>query len=304
MPLGPVVARCEMRASRDLVWALVSEAESRSLWWPTVDLDARLGGAVSEQWFETEGDTELARDASGEVDVLVEGHALGFRWQEAGDESTTAVLITLREFDESTVITVTETGFDALIDAPERAADAQESWDELLSGLTAVVEAESEAQEPEPDAEEFGADTVELESDTVEFELRTEELDSDTDGFESGEEVEEPDPELGPVEADTADADEPEVEELESTTPDSVTAEEPEEASGSNDDSEASEPDPAPSRPDGAESEAGASNADAAETSEPGWRQAPEDDGRDDDGHDGDGRDDDEPDFDTLIRGS
>lgn len=140
IPLGPVVARNKARVARAAVWQYLVDSERRKVWWPELRLDARVGGAVSERWAETSGDSEVSRDASGEVDVLVEGHAIGFRWSEAGDEHSTAVLVTLRSSGPDTGITVTETGFDALPTPAESAAASQEGWQVLLSDLVAAVE--------------------------------------------------------------------------------------------------------------------------------------------------------------------
>lgn len=141
IPLGPVVARSRVRASRAAVWATVIDPELRHAWWPELELEPRLGGSIAERWTETSGETAVTRDASGDVDVWVEGHAIGFRWSEAGDEHSTAVLVTLRSQGPETGITVTETGFDVLPSAAERAAASQDGWQVLLADLVASVEA-------------------------------------------------------------------------------------------------------------------------------------------------------------------
>ena len=136
VPVGPVVARCQTAQPRRVLWAYLSDPELRADWWPELHLEARLGGIVREQW--SEGDA--SRDASGEVDVIVDGHALGFRWTEAGDPRATAVLVTLRSIGAGASLTVTETGFDMLPDPSARAAASQEGWDVLLRDLSAVVD--------------------------------------------------------------------------------------------------------------------------------------------------------------------
>ena len=141
IPLGPVVARNRVRAPRAAVWATVIDPELRKSWWPELELEPRVGGAVSERWTETSGETAVSRDASGDVDVWVEGHAIGFRWSEAGDAHSTAVLVTLRSQGPETGITVTETGFDVLPSPAERAAASQDGWQVLLADLVASVEA-------------------------------------------------------------------------------------------------------------------------------------------------------------------
>lgn len=136
VPVGPVVARCQTAQPRRVLWAYLSDPELRAAWWPELHLEARLGGIVREQW--SEGDA--SRDASGEVDVIVDGHALGFRWTEAGDPRATAVLVTLRSIGAGASLTVTETGFDMLPDPSARAAASQEGWDVLLRDLSAAVD--------------------------------------------------------------------------------------------------------------------------------------------------------------------
>lgn len=141
IPLGPVVARSRVGVARAAAWSYLVEPERRAEWWPELRLDARVGGEVAERWSEGEGDDAVSRDASGTVDVWVEGHAVGFTWREAGDERDTAVLVTLRTQGLDTGITVTETGFDALPAPAERAAASQEGWQVLLRDLTAALEA-------------------------------------------------------------------------------------------------------------------------------------------------------------------
>lgn len=136
IPVGPVVARCQTSQARTVLWAYLSDPGLRGEWWPELNLEARIGGAVREQW--SEGDA--SRDATGEVDVFVDGHALGFRWTEAGDPRPTAVLVTLRSTGSGASLTVTETGFDMLPEPSARAAASQEGWDVLLRDLAAAVE--------------------------------------------------------------------------------------------------------------------------------------------------------------------
>lgn len=154
IPLGPVVVKTQVSAQRSTVWAFLTRADLRGEWWPELRLDARYGGSVSERWSEGEGDEFVSRDASGEVDVAVDGHALGFRWKDADDARSTAVLITLRSSGDGTAVTVSEMGFDALSDAADRAASSHEGWRVLLADLAAVAEASGDElpeAPPEPD---------------------------------------------------------------------------------------------------------------------------------------------------------
>ena len=141
IPLGPVVARSRLRAPRSAAWSYLVDPGLRAEWWPELSLVPGVGGAVAERWTEESGETSVSRDASGEVDVWVDGHAIGFTWREAGDERPTAVLVTLRSQGAETGITVTETGFDALPSPAERAAASQEGWEVLLRDLAAAIDA-------------------------------------------------------------------------------------------------------------------------------------------------------------------
>ncbi|QIM15256.1 SRPBCC domain-containing protein [Leucobacter insecticola] len=210
IPLGPVVARGRARAPRAAVWAYFVDSELRKEWWPELRLDPRVGGAVAEQWTEADEGSAVSRDASGDVDVWVDGHAIGFRWSDAGDQYSTAVLVTLRSRGADTGITVTETGFDVLPDAAERAAASQEGWQVLLADLVDSVEAavaagafaEEEAA-AEGEAEDEGAEgvTPALEDDTAEIPDAAE---AGQDELESGEaEAGEPEQALQEASTDT-----------------------------------------------------------------------------------------------------
>lgn len=179
IPLGPVVARSRVRASRAAVWATVIDPELRQAWWPELQLEPRLGGSVAERWTETSGDTAVTRDASGDVDVWVEGHAIGFRWSEAGDEHSTAVLVTLRSQGPETGITVTETGFDALPSPAERAAASQDGWQVLLADLVASVEAAVAAGTFADDSATADVSAVENEAEAASEEETEEESDAE-----------------------------------------------------------------------------------------------------------------------------
>lgn len=145
IPLGPVVARSKVGVARSDVWTFLADRGRRAEWWPELRLDGTVGGTVAERWSEGEGESAVSRDASGVIDVWVDGHAIGFTWREAGDDRDTAVLLTLRTQGPETGITVTETGFDALPGAADRAAASQEGWAVLLRDLTAAITAADEA---------------------------------------------------------------------------------------------------------------------------------------------------------------
>lgn len=139
IPLGPVVARARLQAARSAAWAYLADADRRAEWWPELRLEPQVGGAIAERWTEDTGETSVSRDASGTVDVWVDGHAIGFTWREAGDLRDTAVLLTLRSQGLETGITVTETGFDGLPESAARAAGSQDGWQVLLRDLSLAV---------------------------------------------------------------------------------------------------------------------------------------------------------------------
>lgn len=91
IPVGPVTVRRRLDASRERVWFALADADIRAAWWPDLSFELVSGGALREFWAEE----DLSRDASGKIDVLVAGHALGFAWSESGDRTQTRVLISL-----------------------------------------------------------------------------------------------------------------------------------------------------------------------------------------------------------------
>ncbi len=309
IPLGPVVARNRVRAPRAAVWATVIDPELRKSWWPELELEPRVGGAVTERWTETSGETAVSRDASGDVDVWVEGHAIGFRWSEAGDAHSTAVLVTLRSQGPETGITVTETGFDVLPSPAERAAASQDGWQVLLADLVASVEAAiasgslAGATETVPVGET--ADAVDVEADVeVEDELESDaeveaefvaEAEAEAEGetaTETGSDTASetaaeasPGPQAEPeleAEADTATDADTEVET--GTSADAAVDESELEREAGEEPASASE---------------SAQDDEPAATSEPAQEAEPEPAPAEDSATDPD-----EPDFDTLIRGS
>lgn len=147
--VGPVIARKRARTSRETVWTYFADPALLGAWWPDASLTAVLGGAVSEQWVDGDGEAAASRNAVGVIDVLIAGHALGFRWRDGNDEHETAVLMTLRSHGAETEVMVTETGFGRFADAFERTADAQQSWIDLLEALAAVLPEELPEESPE-----------------------------------------------------------------------------------------------------------------------------------------------------------
>lgn len=290
IPLGPVVARSRVGVARAAAWTYLVEQDRRAEWWPELHLEARVGGAVSERWSEGEGDEAVSRDASGAVDVWVEGHAVGFTWREAGDERDTAVLITLRTQGLDTGITVTETGFDALPAAGERAAASQEGWQVLLRDLVTALEAaqaagafgERETHSAGAGAADAGADDA---AGAGELEVAAPEVDGEIDDTAASAEASAADADEIELDAEPTVGDHPELE----TGPVAVVAADDAEGepvaesadSGEEQDLDETIQIDRAELPDAKRSDR---SADPTETTEPG---AP-----------------DEPDFDTLIRGN
>ncbi|WP_427870610.1 SRPBCC family protein [Leucobacter luti] len=183
------MARSRVNAARAAVWAYLSEEALRGEWWPELRLEPKVGGEVSERWSEGEGDDAVSRDASGTVDVWVDGHAIGFTWRESGDPRDTAVLVTLRSQGYETGITVTETGFDALPSPAERAAASQEGWAVLLRDLTEAVRVAVESGTIGADGVVAGAgggaavDAVAVEAEAVD--VGSDDADAEADGDEA-----------------------------------------------------------------------------------------------------------------------
>lgn len=101
-------------ASRERVWAALTEPEHLIRWFPTHEavMDLRTGGAVRFAW------EDMADE--GVVDVVEPLERLVFRWRpEAGDRPYTTVSITLEDVPEGTRVTLVESGFAAL---PDRVA--------------------------------------------------------------------------------------------------------------------------------------------------------------------------------------
>lgn len=142
IPVGPVTARRHLESPRESVWPWLADPEQRASWWPDLEIEPRVGGRVAEYWAEGEGEDRVERDASGDVDVWIVGHAIGFRWTAAGDDTATSVLISLLSDSGETIVTVSETGFDAFPDAAHRVRASAEGWDVLLDDLVAAVSAD------------------------------------------------------------------------------------------------------------------------------------------------------------------
>lgn len=116
---------------RDEVWLHLSDPALRGKWWPDSLITVSVGGEVRASRRSELGNTVSA----GEVDVLVEGHALGFVWTEGGGVRPTSVLMTLSSALRGTEVDIVEVGFAGLESNANRISRAEREWSELLSQL-------------------------------------------------------------------------------------------------------------------------------------------------------------------------
>ncbi len=161
MPVGPVIASVVLPAPRQEVWEALVDPRKTAIWWPDLQLDAVVGGAVSEIWEEADS----ARHAVGAVDIVIDGHSLGFNWQESDDNYATSVLIVAQTDGDRTILTVTETGLGMLDFAARRAMEYQEGWGYHLEDLRAFVAGELHDDE---DLDDESLDDGDLEDSEVE----------------------------------------------------------------------------------------------------------------------------------------
>ncbi len=145
IPIGPVIARARVAAAREEVWAWITDLSRRERWLPGLTLGEGLSGEV-----QVIADHSASGEAlSGNIDVWVAGHALGWHW--AADEAAqTAPLVTLRSNAEGTLVTLTETGFDALENGAEAAQAAQTLWQDALDKLRELAAVSETEAAPEP----------------------------------------------------------------------------------------------------------------------------------------------------------
>jgi uncharacterized protein YndB with AHSA1/START domain len=120
-------------ASRDDVWAAITEADQISKWFGTeAELDLRPGGEGVFRWDEIE------------VRVLVEEvtppSRFSYRWEPSQTPSggpTTLVVFDLEEIEGGTRLSLVESGFAGL--QPESRKENEFGWDEELGHLRAYV---------------------------------------------------------------------------------------------------------------------------------------------------------------------
>jgi uncharacterized protein YndB with AHSA1/START domain len=124
-----------IRCPADRTWTAF--AEGKDTWWPSMEFAAVPGTPVRERW-EIEG---IVLTAEGEVDVVVPGRRLTFRWSEPGWEAQTTVTFTFHADDGGTRVALVESGFAALSDGGPLAAEHVAGWAGHLRRLKRHAEA-------------------------------------------------------------------------------------------------------------------------------------------------------------------
>jgi uncharacterized protein YndB with AHSA1/START domain len=128
----------DIRASRERVWAALTEPSELVGWFPTerAEIDLRPGGAASFVW------EESADEAV--VDIVEAPDRLVFRWRPAGlDRPYTTVSFTLEEIQIGTRVTLVESGFASLPDQiQEQSQQGNDAgWRDELEELKTYLEA-------------------------------------------------------------------------------------------------------------------------------------------------------------------
>lgn len=128
-----------IRAHRSAVWEALTTPELIAEWFgDTATLDRlAVGGKGIFGWVDF-GDVPI------EIVEVEEPVAFAFRWGNDRGDETTLVRFTLDEVPEGTLLTVVETGFDALPGGDERrrtrANENRQGWDSELDELVAFLE--------------------------------------------------------------------------------------------------------------------------------------------------------------------
>ena len=119
-----------IQATRQQVWAALTEPEQLKRWFPTKDavVDLRPGGEIYLEWDDA--------NATGIFDEIDPPNRLVYRWHPAGDgHPSTSVEFTLADAEEgaATSLTVVERGFAQL--PPESRDGNVEGWTSELQEL-------------------------------------------------------------------------------------------------------------------------------------------------------------------------
>ena len=144
---------------REDIWQFIEDARLREEWWPRTTIDFTPGGSIRSTvaltaQAPTSGDENLV-DAkseqisevvlSGQVDVVMTGHAFGFSWRRPDDPWATTVLLTLTTLSGSTQISIVELGFMGFPEEERRMRESFAAWERRLNLLENLARASVEA---------------------------------------------------------------------------------------------------------------------------------------------------------------
>lgn len=150
-----IVKQILLRASRERVWAAISDARQFGMWFGVrFEGDFAAGAHVEGKIVPTQADAQIAKSqepyAGMPFHVFVERieppHTFAFRWhpymiepdQDYMKEPTTLVSFELEETQEGTLLTITESGFDQI--PLERRATAFTQNDEGWTAQTHLIQ--------------------------------------------------------------------------------------------------------------------------------------------------------------------
>lgn len=134
--LDAAFASERLPCSRLMAWKFLQDPARRNIWWPQTHIDFWRGGILFAELHVPDSEPTIFR---GEVDVFIDGHALGFTWSSAHDEPQTSVLITLTSRRLSTEISVAEVGFSLETYRADRLNAIEHFWRQRFQALRALV---------------------------------------------------------------------------------------------------------------------------------------------------------------------
>jgi len=135
----------DMRCSRALLWNYLVDPDLREQWWPNTSIELWPGGSVrSLTSAHDRNSDEESDELCGEVDVFINGHALGFVWSMHEKSPPTSVLITLASTPHGTIINLAEVVFRSVEFASseyqaERLNRAERLWHDRLRRLQSLL---------------------------------------------------------------------------------------------------------------------------------------------------------------------
>lgn len=105
-------------------------------WWPEMQFDPVVGGALREVWIEM----GVEREAVGHILDVTEGRSLMFAWSESSWPSPLQVMFLIEETTDGAQISVRESGFSGLANGTVLAAEHAQGWRFHLSRLVQHAE--------------------------------------------------------------------------------------------------------------------------------------------------------------------